>query len=59
VGGVQRKKKTLDSNGNSQGDNLLTSQKGKKKENTCPRKLQRKKLPAKKKKNTLNKQKEK
>jgi hypothetical protein len=42
--GVQRKKKTLDPNGNSQGENPLTSQKEKRKKNTCSRKLQRKKI---------------
>jgi hypothetical protein len=43
--GVQRKKKTLDPNGNSQGENPLTSQKKKKKKIHAQENFKEKKLP--------------
>jgi hypothetical protein len=45
-GGVQRKKKTLDPNGNSKGENPLTSQKEKRK--YMPKKTSKKKIAPKK-----------
>jgi len=56
-GGVQRKKKTLDPNGNSQGENPLTSQKEKRKKIHAQENFKEKNCPQKTRKKTLNKQK--
>jgi hypothetical protein len=58
-GRFQRRKKTPDPNGNSQRENPLTSHKEKIKKKHGRENFKEKKLPLKKRENTLNKQKEK